>query len=71
MDKEASVHICNGMLLSHKKEGNDAICSNKDAARDDHAEKVSQKETNTIRHHSHADSKIQTMAQTNLATRQK
>ena len=30
------VHIYNGILLSHKKEGNNAICSNMDATRDDH-----------------------------------
>ena len=30
------VHICNGILLSHKKEQNNAICSNIDATRDDH-----------------------------------
>ena len=28
MDKKDVVHIHNGMLLSHKKEWNDAICSN-------------------------------------------
>ena len=30
------VHIHNGMLLSHKKEWNNAICSNMDATRDSH-----------------------------------
>ena len=40
MDKEDVVHIYNGILLSHKKEGNNAICSNMDA-------KV-RKRTNTI-----------------------
>ena len=30
------VHICNGILLSHKKEQNNAICSNMDATRDYH-----------------------------------
>ena len=28
MDKEDVAHIYNGILLSHKKEGNNAICSN-------------------------------------------
>ena len=28
MDKEDVVHTCNGILLSHKKEWNNAICSN-------------------------------------------
>ena len=36
MDKENVVHIYNGILLSHKKERNNAICSNMDAARDYH-----------------------------------
>ena len=35
-DKEDVVHIYNGILLSHKKEWNNAICSNMDAARHDH-----------------------------------
>ena len=30
MDKEDVVHICNGILFSHKKEWNNAICSNID-----------------------------------------
>ena len=34
MDKENVVHIYNGILLSHKKEWNDAICSNMDGPRD-------------------------------------
>ena len=28
------VHICNGILLSHKEEWNNAICSNMDGPRD-------------------------------------
>ena len=38
MDKEDVVHIYNGILLSHKKEQNNAICSNTDGPRDCHAE---------------------------------
>ena len=34
MDKE--VHIYNGIVLSHKKEWNNAICSNMDGLRDYH-----------------------------------
>ena len=30
------IYIYNGILLSHKKEWNNAICSNMDAPRDDH-----------------------------------
>ena len=36
MDKEAVVHLQSGILLSHKGEWNDAICSNKDGPRDYH-----------------------------------
>ena len=36
MDKEDVVHIHNGILLSHKKEQNNTICSNMDATRDYH-----------------------------------
>ena len=35
-DKEDVVHIYNGILLSHKKEQNNAIHSNMDATRDYH-----------------------------------
>ena len=33
-DKEDAVHIYNGILLSHNKEQNNAICSNTDGPRD-------------------------------------
>ena len=36
MDKEDVVHIYNGILLSHNKGWNNAICSNMDGPRDDH-----------------------------------
>ena len=38
MDKEVAVHIRNGISLSHKKEWNNAICSNMDGSRDCHTE---------------------------------
>ena len=34
MDKEDMVHIANGILISHKKEQNNAICSNMDGPRE-------------------------------------
>ena len=34
MDKENVVHTYNGMILSHKKEQNNTICSNMDRALD-------------------------------------
>ena len=36
MNKEQVVHIYNGILLNHKKEWNNAICSNMDGPRDYH-----------------------------------
>ena len=36
MDTENVVHIYNGILLSPKKEGNNAICNNIDGPRDYH-----------------------------------
>ena len=38
MVKEDVVHIYSAILLSHKKEGNNAICSNMDGPRDCHTE---------------------------------
>jgi len=38
MDEEDVVHIFNGILLSHKKEQNCAICRDMDGPRDYHAE---------------------------------
>ena len=38
MDKEDVVHIYNGILLSHEKEQNNAICSNMDGPRNCHTE---------------------------------
>ena len=36
LDKEDVVYVYNGILLSHKKEGNNAICSNMDGSRNYH-----------------------------------
>ena len=36
MDKEDVAHIYNGKLLNHKKEQNNATCSNRDATTDYH-----------------------------------
>ena len=37
--RDWDLHIYNGILLSHKKERNNAICSNMDATRDDHTKR--------------------------------
>ena len=38
MNKEDMVHVYGGILLSHKQEGNNAICGNMDGPRDCHSE---------------------------------
>ena len=38
MDKEDVAHIYNGILLSHEKEWNNAICSDMDGPKDCHTE---------------------------------
>ena len=38
VDKEDVVPTCNGILLSHKEEWNNAICSKMDGPRDCHTE---------------------------------
>ena len=43
LDKEDMLHIYNGILLSHKKEGNGVICSNIDGPRD-YLSEVNQKD---------------------------
>ena len=49
MDKEDVVHKYNGLLLSHKKERNDAICSNMDGFKTFiKLSEVSQRKTNMI-----------------------
>ena len=39
MNEEDVVHIYNGILLSHKKEQNDIICSNVDATGEHHTKR--------------------------------
>ena len=51
-------YIYNGILLSHKKEHNNTLCSNVDGPRDNHT-KWNKKETNTIWYHLYVESKIQ------------
>ena len=38
MDKKDVVHIYNGTPLTHKKERNNATCSDKDVPKDSHTE---------------------------------
>ena len=68
MDKEYVVHICNGILLSHKKEWNNAICSNMDGPRDYHITKVGPTKINIIWYHLYVES--QKMIQMNLFIKQ-
>ena len=48
MDKEDVVHIYNGIGLSHKKEWNNAICSNMDGSRDYY---IKQSKSEIDKHH--------------------
>ena len=57
MNKEDVVHIYSEILLSHKKEQNNAICSNMDGPRDSHIE-FSQRKTNIVWYHLYVESKI-------------
>ena len=56
MDKEDVVLIYYGVLLSHKKEWNNATCSNMDGPGDYHR-KWSQRKTNVIRYGLYVESK--------------
>ena len=52
MDEGDVPHIYNSIALSHKREHNNAICSNMEATRDYHTKwSQSKGETNTIWHH--------------------
>ena len=56
MDKEDVVHIYNGILLSHKREGNNAICSNTDGFRDYHTKlSKSDRKISIIWYHLHME----------------
>ena len=67
MDKEDVVHIYNGVLLSHKKEWNNAIYSNMDRPGMIRLSKVSQKKN--ISYHLYVKSKL--WHKMNLYTKQK
>ena len=70
MDKEDVVHIYNGISLSHKKEWNNAICSNIDVPRDCHIEwSKSNRERQIL--HNMAYMRNLIMIQMNLFTKQK
>ena len=56
MDEEDLVHIHSGILLHHKKEGNDAICSNMDGPRD-YCTKWNKLERFIMGYHLHVESK--------------
>ena len=60
MDKEDVRYEHNGILLSHKKEWNNAICSSMDGLRDDHTKwsKLDREKTNIIWYHLYVESKI-------------
>ena len=55
------LYMCNGILLSHEKEWNNALCSNMDGPRDYHAKwsKLKKRKINTIWYHLQVESNIQ------------
>ena len=56
MDKEDVVHMYDGLLLSHKKEWNDAIYSDKDGLRNHTT--LDRERTNIMWYHSYVGSNI-------------
>ena len=58
MDKEDMAHIRNEIPLSHKKEWNNAICSNMAGPNTIIQSEVGQKEKDTIGYHLYVESKI-------------
>ena len=58
MDKEVVVHIYNGILLSHKNEWNNSICSNMERPREYILSELIQTKTNIIWYHLYVESKI-------------
>ena len=60
MDNEGLVHTYNGILLSHKKEWNLAICDNMGGPSRYYAKKnILDNKTNTVWFHLYVESKIQ------------
>ena len=56
MGKEDVVHTDNGILLSHKKEWNNVICSHMNGPRDYHAKEINQTKANSIWYHLYVES---------------
>ena len=69
MDKEDVVYIHNGILLSHKNEWNNAICSNMDVARDYHIKWSKSARQGQIIYHLYVESKKQWYKWTYLQNR--
>ena len=53
MDQEDVEYICKGILFSHKKEGNPAVCDNMNRTWGHNAKwnKLDRKKTNTVGYH--------------------
>ena len=71
MDKEDMGYIYSGILLSHKKEWNIAICSNMDRPRDYHTKWSKPDRERQISHDIVYMCNLKTMIQMNLYTKQK
>ena len=71
MDKEDVVPIHNGILLSHKKERSNAICSNVDGPRDYHTKRSKSDRETQISYDITYMLNLKKMIQMNLFTNQK
>ena len=71
MDKEDVVHTYNGILLRHKKEQNNAICSNMDGPRDCHTDWSKRDREKQISYDIAYMWNLKKMVQMNLHTKQK
>ena len=71
MDKEDVVHVYNEILRSHKKEWNNAICSDMDGPRDCHTEWGKSDREKQISYDIAYMWNLKKMVQMNLFTKQK
>ena len=71
MDKEDVVHIYNGILLSHYKEWNTAICNNTEGPRDYHTKWNKSDKERQISYHIAYMWNLKKIIQMNLFTKQR
>ena len=71
MDKEVMAYIHNGILLSHKKERNCAICRDEDGPRDCHTEWSKSEREKQISYSGTYMWNLEKMEEMNLSVKQK